>query len=147
MSPVFFITFVAMLPVKEDIVKVVTFKTSRSGGKGGQNVNKVSSKVELILHIDSAGIFTEEERLLLHERLAHRLDQEGNLHIVSQEDRSQLMNKERTILKLIALLKSALHIQKKRKPTKTPKSVIRKRLADKQSVSAKKEFRKRPSFD
>ncbi|SDM42702.1 ribosome-associated protein [Pedobacter steynii] len=147
MSPVFFITFAAMLPVKEDIVKVVTFKTSRSGGKGGQNVNKVSSKVELILHIDSAGIFTEEERELLHERLAHRLDQEGNLHIVSQEDRSQLMNKERTILKLIALLKSALHIQKKRKPTKTPKSVIRKRLADKQSVSAKKEFRKRPSLD
>lgn len=147
MSPVFFITFAAMLPVKEDLVKVVTFKTSRSGGKGGQNVNKVSSKVELILHIDSSGIFTEEERLLLHERLAHRLDQEGNLHIVSQEDRSQLMNKERTILKLIALLKSALHIQKKRKPTKTPKSVIRKRLADKQSVSAKKEFRKRPSLD
>jgi len=147
LSPVFFITFAAMLPVKEDILKVVTFKTSRSGGKGGQNVNKVSSKVELILHIDSAGIFTEEERALLHERLAHRLDQEGNLHIVSQEDRSQLMNKERTILKLIALLKSALHIQKKRKPTKTPKSVIRKRLADKQSVSAKKEFRKRPSLD
>lgn len=147
MSPVFFITFAAMLPVKEDIVKVVTFKTSRSGGKGGQNVNKVSSKVELILHIDSAGIFTEEERVLLHERLAHRLDQEGKLHIVSQEDRSQLMNKERTILKLIALLKSALHVQKKRKPTKTPKSVIRKRLADKQSVSAKKEFRKRPSID
>jgi ribosome-associated protein len=147
LSPVFFITFAAMLPVKEDIVKVVTFKTSRSGGKGGQNVNKVSSKVELILHIDSAGIFTEEERVLLHERLAHRLDQEGNLHIVSQEDRSQLMNKERAILKLIALLKSALHIQKKRKPTKTPNSVIRKRLADKQSVSAKKEFRKRPSLD
>lgn len=136
-----------MLPHKEDILKVVTFKTSRSGGKGGQNVNKVSSKVELILHIPSAVFFTEEEQALLMERLANRLDQEGNLHIVSQEDRSQLMNKERTILKLIALLKSALYIQKKRKPTKTPKSVIRKRLQDKQSVSTKKILRKRPALD
>lgn len=136
-----------MLPNKEDILKAVTFKTSRSGGKGGQNVNKVSSKVELILHIPSAVFFTEEEQGLLMERLANRLDQEGNLHIVSQEDRSQLMNKERTVLKLIALLKSALHVQKKRKPTKTPKSVIRKRLQDKQNVSTKKTLRKRPALD
>ncbi|WP_316822854.1 alternative ribosome rescue aminoacyl-tRNA hydrolase ArfB [Pedobacter gandavensis] len=136
-----------MVPNKDDILKVVTFKTSRSGGKGGQNVNKVSSKVELILHIASAAFLTEAEQALLMERLAHRLDQEGNLHIVSQEDRSQLMNKERTILKLIALLKSALHIQKTRKPTKTPKSVIRKRLQDKQNVSTKKSLRKRPALD
>ncbi|WP_316793864.1 alternative ribosome rescue aminoacyl-tRNA hydrolase ArfB [Pedobacter frigoris] len=136
-----------MLPNKEDILKVAVFKTSRSGGKGGQNVNKVSSKVELIFDVANAPFFTPEERLLLNEKLANRLDQEGNLHIVSQEDRSQLMNKERTIIKLIALLKSGLHVQKKRKPTKTPKSVIRKRLADKQSVSAKKENRKRPQLD
>ncbi|TKC03858.1 alternative ribosome rescue aminoacyl-tRNA hydrolase ArfB [Pedobacter frigoris] len=136
-----------MLPNKEDILKVAVFKTSRSGGKGGQNVNKVSSKVELIFHIANAPFFTQEERIILNEKLAGRLDQEGNLHIVSQEDRSQLMNKERTIIKLIALLKSGLHVQKKRKPTKTPKSVIRKRLADKQSVSAKKENRKRPALD
>lgn len=136
-----------MVPAKEDIVKVVTFKTSRSGGKGGQNVNKVSSKVELILNVETAGFFTEEERVLLRERLATRLDQEGNLHVVSQEDRSQLLNKERTIVKLIALLKSALHVQKKRKPSKTPKSVIRKRLADKQSNAVKKESRKRPQLD
>lgn len=136
-----------MIPAKEDIVKVVEFKTSRSGGKGGQNVNKVSSKVELILNVETAGFFTEDERALLLERLAGRLDQEGKLHIVSQEDRSQLLNKERTIIKLIALLKSALHVQKKRKPTKTPKSVIRKRLADKQNTALKKESRKRPQFD
>ena len=136
-----------MIPVKDDILKVVTFKTSRSGGKGGQNVNKVSSKVELIFNIAAAPFFSDEERVLLTERLAGRLDQEGNLHIVSQEDRSQLLNKEKTIAKLIALLKLALHVQKKRKPTKTPKSVIRKRLADKQSVAVKKEFRKRPQLD
>ena len=136
-----------MVVGKEELLKIVTFKTSRSGGKGGQNVNKVSSKVELIINIAAAEIFTEEERLLLQERLANRLDQEGNLHIVSQEDRSQLKNKEITLERLMILLKSSLHVQKKRKPTKTPKSVIRKRLEDKQSVSAKKQLRKRPSFD
>jgi ribosome-associated protein len=136
-----------MIPVKDDILKVVTFKTSRSGGKGGQNVNKVSSKVELIFNIAAAPFFSDEQRVLLTERLAGRLDQDGNLHVVSQEDRSQLLNKEKTIAKLIALLKSALHVQKKRKPTKIPKAVIRKRLADKQSLAVKKEFRKRPSLD
>ncbi|MEJ2879737.1 alternative ribosome rescue aminoacyl-tRNA hydrolase ArfB [Pedobacter sp. GR22-6] len=136
-----------MLPNKEELLKVVTFKTSRSGGKGGQNVNKVSSKVELLLHIENTPFFTDEQRALLKERMAHRLDQEGYLHVVSQEDRSQLMNKERTLLKLMALLKSALHVQKVRKPSKTPKSVIRKRMEDKRAVSARKTSRKRPQLD
>lgn len=136
-----------MLPNKEEILKVVVFKTSRSGGKGGQNVNKVSSKVELILNIEDTPFFNDGQRLLLRERLANRLDQDGNLHIISQEDRSQLMNKERTILKLITLFKSALHVQKLRKPTKTPKSVIRKRMEDKRSIAAKKSSRKRPQLD
>lgn len=136
-----------MLPGKDDVLKVVTFKTSRSGGKGGQNVNKVSSKVELIFNLASATFLTEEERLLLAERLAGRLDQEGNLHVVSQEDRSQLLNKEKTIAKLIALLKSGLHVHKKRRPTKVPKAVIKKRLEDKQSLAVKKQSRKRPQLD
>lgn len=136
-----------MVPGKEDVLKAVTFKTSRSGGKGGQNVNKVSSKVELIFNLASAGFLSDEERVLIAERLAGRLDQEGNLHVVSQEDRSQLLNKEKTIAKLIALLKSAMQVQKKRKPTKIPKSVIRKRLANKQATANKKESRKRPSLD
>jgi len=136
-----------MIPAKEDILKTASFKTSRSGGKGGQNVNKVSSKVELILNLDEAFFLSEEERSLLKERLATRLDSEGNLHIVSQEDRSQLLNKERTIVKLLNLLKAGLKVQKVRKPTKIPKSVIRKRLADKQSVAIKKEGRKRPNLD
>lgn len=139
--------FCVMLPNREEILKNVVFKTSRSGGKGGQNVNKVSSKVALVLNILNAPFFSEDERKLLLERLGNRIDQEGNLQVVAQENRSQLMNKEKTIVKLLLLLKAALHVDKKRKPTKTPKSVIRKRLADKQSLAYKKESRKRPQLD
>jgi len=139
--------FCGMLPAREDILKIVSFKTSRSSGKGGQHVNKVSSKVELIFDLMEAPFFSVEERQLLKERLSGRMDQDGLLHIVSQEDRSQLMNKEKTVAKLIALLKSALQVQKKRKPTKVPKAVIRKRLDDKQSVASKKEMRRRPQVD
>ena len=136
-----------MLPNKEDIIKAVIFKTSRSGGKGGQNVNKVSTKVELILHIPTAPFFTDEERHLILEKLSTRLDNEHNLHVVSQEDRSQLMNKERSVSKMIALIRYALTVQKKRLPTKTPKSVIRKRLENKSLVSSKKVSRKKPLLD
>jgi len=135
-----------MMPSREDIIKVVTFKTSRSGGKGGQNVNKVSSKVELIFDLNCAFFFNEEEKMLLKGRLENRLDSEGLLHIVSQEDRSQLLNKERTIAKLIELLKRSLQVQKKRKPTKIPKAVIQKRLKDKAVLSEKKKNRNHRDF-
>jgi ribosome-associated protein len=136
-----------MIPSKEDILKALTFKTSRSGGKGGQNVNKVSSKVELIINLREADVFSDEQRTLLVERLENRLDREGNLHIVAQEDRSQLINKEKAIFKLLTVLSSALHVAKVRKPTKVPKSVIQRRLANKQSTGFKKELRKRPEWD
>ncbi|GAA4200450.1 alternative ribosome rescue aminoacyl-tRNA hydrolase ArfB [Pedobacter jeongneungensis] len=135
-----------MLPAREEILRSVTFKTSRSGGKGGQNVNKVSSKVELIFSIDAFEHFSEEEKALLKEKLQRRLDAEGLLHIVSQEDRSQLLNKEKTIVKLIDLLKRSLIVQKKRKPTKIPKAVIEKRLKNKASTSEKKKNRKMTEF-
>ncbi|MFN0291178.1 alternative ribosome rescue aminoacyl-tRNA hydrolase ArfB [Pedobacter helvus] len=136
-----------MFPDQSDILKVVSFKTSRSGGKGGQNVNKVSSKVELIFNIDDAYFFTEEEKTRLKAKLASRLDTEGLLHIVSQEDRSQLLNKQRTVMKLIAILKAGLEVQKTRKPSKVPKAVKEKRLANKAVTAQKKEGRRKPSFD
>jgi len=136
-----------MIPSKEEILKTVTFKTSRSGGKGGQNVNKVSSKVELILNITDANFLNEDEKAMLKLKLENRLDSEGLLHIVSQEDRSQLLNKEKTIVKLIELIKKSLQVKKTRKPTKTPKSIIEKRLKNKNVNASKKESRKKPSID
>lgn len=136
-----------MLPESSELLKTVTFKTSRSGGKGGQNVNKVSSKVELIFNIDDAYFFTEEEKLRLKEKLSTRLDSEGLIHVISQEDRSQLLNKQRAIIKLVSLLKTALQVQKARKATKVPKSVKEKRLASKAANAGKKEGRRKPSFD
>jgi len=131
-----------MLPSREEILRSAIFKTSRSGGKGGQNVNKVSSKVQLVFNVEAFAYFTDEEKVRLKEKLQNRLDSEGLLHIVSQEDRSQLLNKEKTIVKLIDLLKKALVVQKKRKPTKIPKGVIEKRLKNKASTAEKKKNRK-----
>ena len=136
-----------MIPVKEDFIKEITFKTSRSGGKGGQNVNKVSTKVELIFNIGKSALFSDNEKLMLVEKLMGKLDSEGNLHIVSQKYRSQLANKENAIEKAIVILTKALHIQKKRKPTKIPKSVVQKRLESKLVISSKKESRKKPDLD
>ncbi|MFF5382858.1 alternative ribosome rescue aminoacyl-tRNA hydrolase ArfB [Pedobacter suwonensis] len=135
-----------MLPSREEILRSAIFKTSRSGGKGGQNVNKVSSKVELVFNVETFEYFTDEEKAQLKIKLQNRLDSEGLLHIVSQEDRSQLLNKENTIAKLIDLLRKALVVQKKRKPTKIPKGVIEKRLKNKASTAEKKRNRKVTGF-
>jgi ribosome-associated protein len=136
-----------MISLKENLLKEVTFKTSRSGGSGGQNVNKVSTKVELIFNIANSTFFTDDQKLLLAEKLTGKLDAAGNLHVVSQEDRSQLANKENTIEKAMVILQKALHVPKKRKPSKVPKSVVEKRLASKSVVAAKKENRKKPGLD
>ncbi|MGM9479378.1 alternative ribosome rescue aminoacyl-tRNA hydrolase ArfB [Pedobacter sp. GSP4] len=136
-----------MLPTREEILRSAIFKTSRSGGKGGQNVNKVSSKVELVFNVETFAYFTDEEKTLLKEKLQNRLDTDGLLHVVSQEDRSQLLNKEKTIAKLIELLKRSLQVQKKRKATKIPKGVIEKRLKNKALTSDRKVNRKKPIVD
>lgn len=136
-----------MTPAKEELLKEITFKTSRSGGKGGQNVNKVSSKVELIFNVQETLLFNEYEKAMLLERLRTKIDTEGNLHIVSQVDRSQLANKEIAVTKFLDLLEKSLTIQKKRKPTKIPKAVIAKRLANKSVTAAKKQSRAKPSLD
>jgi ribosome-associated protein len=127
---------------KQDLLKEITFRTSRSGGKGGQNVNKVSSKVELNINLKSSSLFTDEEKELLIQKLANRINSEGVLQVITEEERSQLHNKEKSIDKLIILLKKALFKPKLRKPSKPKRSAIEKRLKSKQLTALKKMSRK-----
>ena len=123
---------------KQDLLKEITFRTSRSGGKGGQNVNKVSSKVELNINLKSSLLFTEEEKELLVQKLANRINSDGVLQVITEEERSQLHNKEKSLDKLIILLKKALFKPKPRKPSKPKRSAIEKRLKSKQLTALKK---------
>ncbi|HTK21313.1 MAG TPA: alternative ribosome rescue aminoacyl-tRNA hydrolase ArfB [Mucilaginibacter sp.] len=131
---------------KDDLQKEVTYKTSRSGGKGGQNVNKVSSKVELLFDINQSGLFTDEQKALLSAKLQSRFNRDGHLQVMSEEERSQYLNKERALEKLQLILTHALHQPKARKATKPSKAMIEARLAKKKMQSAKKINRK-GSFD
>ena len=131
---------------KEKLLKEISFKTSRSGGKGGQNVNKVSSKVELNFEIQASDLFTDSQKHLLTEKLSNRINSVGILQVITEEERSQYFNKERSVQKLIALIKLALHQPKPRKATRPKKSVIEKRLKSKQLNSIKKINRSRFEF-
>lgn len=132
---------------KEELLKEITFKTSRSGGKGGQNVNKVSSKVELNLNIKTSVLLSEDQKKLLLHKLANKINSLGILQVITQEDRSQLINKEKSLEKLLIILRNALHQPKLRKVSRPGKSVIEKRLKLKQSTALKKINRRNDFWD
>ncbi|MEO3404548.1 alternative ribosome rescue aminoacyl-tRNA hydrolase ArfB [Mucilaginibacter sp. CAU 1740] len=126
---------------KADLQKEISYKTSRSGGAGGQNVNKVSSKVELLFSIAASALFTDEEKQLLTEKLQNRLNKDGYVQVICDEERSQYLNKEKATERLIMLLTKALHKPKVRKPTKVSKAAKAARLDSKKIQSVKKEGR------
>jgi len=127
---------------KAVLQKEVMYKTSRSGGKGGQNVNKVSSKVELLFSINSSTLFDDDQKLLLSEKLQTRFNKDGYLQIICDEERSQYLNKQKAIERLIVLLTKALHIPKIRKPSKVSKAAKAARLNEKRAQAEKKKSRK-----
>ena len=129
------------------IIPYVRYKTSRSSGSGGQNVNKVASKVELLFDFKECELFSEEERTLINERLSSKIQSDGLLQVISQESRSQLENKDIALQKLIALLSNALKVEKKRKKTKPSKKAIQKRLDSKRKQALKKINRKAPQWE
>ena len=119
---------------KDKLISELQFKAVRSSGAGGQNVNKVSSKVVLSFDIEKSSFLSMEEKELLISNLLSRLTTENVLILNCDEDRSQLKNKEIVIKRFFTILTQALHIPKKRKATKIPKSVIRKRIKDKKNL-------------
>lgn len=130
--------------IQKHIIPYVRYKTSRSSGSGGQNVNKVASKVELLFNIKESELFSEAEKALINERLSSRIQSDGLLQVISQESRSQLENKDIALQKLIFLLTNALKMDKKRRETKPSKKAIEKRLDSKRKQALKKINRRAP---
>ena len=130
----------------DKILSEVTYKAVRSSGAGGQNVNKVSSKVILSFDLKNSQALSDEEKLLLETNLSSRLTNDLVLILNCDEDRSQLKNKEIVTKRFLAIVKNGLIILKERKPTKIPKSVIRKRIKYKKTISEIKKTRRKPDY-
>ncbi len=130
----------------ENLIKELTFKAVRSSGAGGQHVNKVSSKIELIFDLLNSKEFNEEEKELLYKNLKTKLTKESQLILKCDESRSQHKNKEMAIKRFLEIIAKGLRIPKKRKPSKPTKSSIQKRLKKKKKQAYKKAFRKKPEL-
>lgn len=132
---------------KEKIISELNFKAVRSSGAGGQNVNKVSSKVVLSFDLNNSKALSEEEKLQLETKLRSRLTTDNLLILNCDEHRSQLKNKEIVTKRFLNIITAGLVVPKIRKATKIPKSVIKKRIKDKKNLSEIKYLRKKIDLD
>ncbi len=129
---------------QEKIIGELQYKAVRSSGAGGQNVNKVSSKVVLTFNLPASNTLSDEEKNLLLDKLAPRLTSENVLILNCDEDRSQLKNKDTVTKRFLDIIQKALIVPKKRKPTKIPRGVIEKRIKHKRNQSELKQSRQKP---
>lgn len=123
----------------------LTYRASRAGGAGGQHVNTSSTRIELLWPVDRTTALDDEARARVREKLAARLDAEGNVRVVASKERSQLQNREAADARLAELVRGALVVQKKRRPTKPSRAAKEKRLSEKKRNSERKRERGRPS--
>ncbi|OFX34253.1 MAG: peptide chain release factor 1 [Bacteroidetes bacterium GWA2_32_17] len=126
-----------------DFSKWFKFLTSRSSGPGGQNVNKVNSRVELRFNVIECALLSENEKEIIFEKLTNKINNENELIIVRQTERSQLKNKEKTIEAFYLLIEKALKPKKIRVKSKPSKASIQKRLDEKKKNAEKKILRKK----
>jgi len=131
-----------MLPPAAAFLPELTFATSRASGPGGQNVNKVESRVELRWHLLDSQVLTDVQKQLLLEKLAPRLTAEGYLLVVAQDDRSQLRNRELALGRFYQLLQKSIARPKARRATKPSPGAVRERLEGKKRQSQKKANRR-----
>jgi ribosome-associated protein len=130
--------------IKEQLLTEVQFSASRSGGPGGQNVNKVNTKIELRFSVQESVVFDEEQKQLILLKLKNRINNQGELLLTSSAERTQWRNKEKATQIFFELIEIALIKPRKRKKTRPTTASLLKRIENKKNLGQKKQLRKPP---